>query len=59
MFNPPGYIPGQHIPGTLTPIGAVVQMQQEAERAAVERAEAARREQARRRRHNLLLLHRS
>jgi hypothetical protein len=29
-LNPPGHTPGFHIPGTLTPIGAVVQQQQAA-----------------------------
>ncbi len=43
---PPGHVPGFHVPGTLTPIGAVVQAHQEAIAA----------ETARRRRRNLLLL---
>jgi hypothetical protein len=46
-FNPPGHMPGVHIPGTLTPIGAVVQQQ-----AAEEQRRAARRRKAK----NLFLL---
>ncbi len=30
-MHPPGHMPGYHIPGTLTPIGAVVQQQQAAD----------------------------
>lgn len=35
-YNPPGHMPGVHIPGTLTPIGAVVELQRQ--QAAVEHA---------------------
>lgn len=28
-WNPPGYIPGYHIPGTLTPGGAIVAQERE------------------------------
>lgn len=43
-MQPPGHIPGFHIPGTLTPIGAVAQEQQ------------AKQAEAQRQRRNLLLL---
>ena len=36
-LGPPGHIPGVHVPGTLTPIAAVIAMQQQA---AAEQAEA-------------------
>jgi hypothetical protein len=48
-FGPQGHIPGFHIPGTTTPIGAVVEAQQQAEQ-----AELAKNDQ--KRRANLLLL---
>jgi hypothetical protein len=46
-FYPPGHIPGFHIPGTLTPIGAVVELQnaQAAHVAELQRAQAAAAEQ--------------
>lgn len=50
-MQPPGHVPGIHLPGTLVPIGAVVEQQQFEAQLAVEAAEA-----ARRRRRNLLLL---
>jgi hypothetical protein len=68
-FNPFGYIPGFHIPGTTVPIGAVVGREfssqdadnLEAGRAAAEASrlaaeQARRREVLRRRKHVLLLL---
>ena len=30
-FGPPGHIPGFHAPGTLTPVGAIYEMQQAAQ----------------------------
>jgi hypothetical protein len=48
---PPGHRPGFHIPGTLVPIGAVVQQQAE-----MERQRAAAEAEVRRRARNLLLL---
>lgn len=51
LAGPPGHIPGIHIPGTLTPIGAVYEMQRQ-QLAAQQAAEDAERE----RRINLLLL---
>jgi hypothetical protein len=38
MSFPPGHIPGFHLPGTLIPIGAVVQQEDEAKQAAKRRA---------------------
>ena len=40
-WNPPGHLPGVHIPGTLTPIGAVVEEQRLAAQQAVLSAELA------------------
>lgn len=54
MSNPPGHVPGVHIPGTLD--GAAI-AQQQAEVADLAAARAA--EAARRRRRTLLLLFRS
>jgi hypothetical protein len=34
MSGPPGHVPGYHLPGTLTPIGAVVAQQQAVAQAA-------------------------
>jgi hypothetical protein len=50
IMNPPGHIPGFHIPGTVVPIGAVV-AQQQAQMIQMEIA----REQENRRNHLLLL----
>jgi hypothetical protein len=50
MSQPPGHIPGLHLPGTLIPIGAVVAEQERNSREYDERLAA-------RRRANLLLLY--
>jgi hypothetical protein len=52
--QPYGHIPGVHLPGTLIPIGAVVEQQQERERA--EQAAREKREWERRRANLLLTL---
>ena len=52
MMQPPGHIPGYHAPGTVVPIGAIIQAQEEAAQQQAVEAQAAHR----RRRHFLLLL---
>jgi hypothetical protein len=49
--QPPGHIPGVHLPGTLIPIGAVVEQRRREEQAAYEREQS----KSKSRRANLLL----
>jgi hypothetical protein len=51
MSDPPGHIPGFHLPGTLIPIGAAAEQQ----RMQAEAAARDEREKERRRRANLLV----
>ena len=53
-MNPPGHQPGFHIPGTLVPIGAVIEQQRMEAMAQQQAIEDARK----RRRNHLLLLRR-
>ena len=58
-LGPPGHIPGVHVPGTLTPIAAVIASQQQAENEQVQAAQQAQEAQRlRRKRRAHLALHR-